>query len=68
MTPLAHPIDLDRICKRQTARFLDHLRDTGQHTEQLERDFLRMMRFTFDDVKKSVREFSTENSDEPRKK
>ncbi len=53
---------LNAICRRQTARFLDHLRTTGQHTDQLERDFLRVMRFVFDDVKQ-VCELSKEYHD-----
>lgn len=51
---------LDRICKRQTARFLDHLRDTGQATDRLERDVKRMMSFTFRDVKDAIHESCTE--------
>jgi hypothetical protein len=51
---------LDAICKRQTARFLDHLRDTGQHTPTLEADFMRSMKFTFKDVKRVVETTSTE--------
>lgn len=53
-------MQLDAICKRQTARFLDHLRATGQHNERLERDFMRAMRFTFEDIKRLIHENSTE--------
>ncbi|MCF7855430.1 MAG: hypothetical protein K9N51_11580 [Candidatus Pacebacteria bacterium] len=45
---------LDHICRRQTARFLDHLRDTGQATARLERDVKRLMRFVFIDVKTAM--------------
>ena len=45
---------LDMICRRQTARFLDHLRDTGQHNERLERDVLRLMRYVFSDIKEAL--------------
>ena len=59
-------IQLDAICKRQTARFLDHLRRTGQHTIQLERDFMRLMQFVFHDIKKLILGSSTENQDHER--
>lgn len=55
---------LDAICKRQTARFLDHLKGTGQHTERLESDFKRVMRFTFKDIKE-LPEYYTENKNVP---
>ena len=51
---------LDRICKRQQARFMDHLRDTRQSTPQLEADVQRVFGFIFADVKSAVREHSTE--------
>ena len=51
---------LDRICKRQQARFLDHLRDTRQSTPQLEADVQRVFGFIFSDVKSAVREHSKE--------
>lgn len=51
---------LDRICRRQQARFLDHLRDTRQSTPQLEADVTRLFTFVFSDVKSCIREKSTE--------
>jgi len=51
---------LDRICKRQQARFLDHLRDTRQSTPQLEADVTRVFGFIFADVKTCIREHYTE--------
>ena len=51
---------LDRICRRQQARFMDHLRDTRQSTPQLEADVQRVFGFIFADVKSAVRELSKE--------
>ena len=51
---------LDRICKRQQARFMDHLRDTRQATPRLEADVTRVFGFIFADVKTCIREHSTE--------
>ena len=51
---------LDRICRRQQARFMDHLRDTRQATPQLEADVQRVFGFIFSDVKSAVRELSKE--------
>lgn len=51
---------LDRICRRQQARFMDHLRDTRQSTPQLEADVQRVFGFIFSDVKSAVRELSKE--------
>ncbi len=51
---------LDRICRRQQARFMDHLRDTRQSTPQLEADVQRVFGFIFADVKSAVREHSKE--------
>ena len=42
---------LDAICRRQTARLLDHLKDSGQLTARLERDVKRSLRFVFEDVR-----------------
>lgn len=47
---------LDRICKRQQARFLDHLRDTRQSTPRLEADIKRVFGFVFSDVKQALQE------------
>ncbi|MDY0149508.1 MAG: hypothetical protein RBT03_05430 [Kiritimatiellia bacterium] len=51
---------LDSICRRQTARFLDHLRATRQATQRLESDTIRFMGFIFKDVKTAIRERSEE--------
>ena len=61
-----HGQALDAICKRQTARFLDHLRDTGQSTTRLEGDFMRVMGFVIGDVKMYVQENSKDQSNEIR--
>lgn len=67
-TPMDAKIDavarLDRICKRQQARFLDHLRDTRQSTPQLEADVTRVFGFIFADVKTAVRELSKETQND----
>ncbi len=52
--------ELDSIYRRQTARFLDHLRETNQITPTLETDYLRSMRYTFKDVKRAVENNSPE--------
>jgi hypothetical protein len=51
---------LDGICRRQQARFMDHLRDTRQATPRLEADVMRVFGFIFSDVKSAVRELSKE--------
>ncbi len=51
---------LDAICKRQTARFLDHLRASNQANPKLESDVRRVFGFIFRDVKSAMREHSTE--------
>jgi len=58
----AAPVEarLDAICRRQQARFLDHLRNTGQATPRLESDIIRFIGFTFSDVKTAVLENSPE--------
>ena len=47
---------LDAICKRQQARFLDHLRTTKQATPRLESDVCRFVGFIFLDVKTAIHE------------
>lgn len=54
---------LDAVCKRQQARFLDHLRDTRQATPRLETDVSRFIAFVFGDVKAIIRENSQEAED-----
>ena len=58
----ATPLDarIDQIAKRQTARFLDRQRQAGELTPRLQSDFLRMIRFTCDDVKQAIRENAKE--------
>ncbi|MDD2241373.1 MAG: hypothetical protein PHI93_12060 [Kiritimatiellae bacterium] len=60
---------LDGICKRQTARFLDHLEATRQTTPRLEADIKRVFGFVFSDVKQALQENCPEASNanaEPR--
>ncbi len=42
---------IDKIHKRQTARLLNHLEQTGQLTPELRSDILRSHGFIFEDVK-----------------
>jgi hypothetical protein len=42
---------IDKICRRQTARLLGHLRRTQQLSTQLESDIVRGIGFAFSDVK-----------------
>ena len=69
MTPAltATPLDarIDQIAKRQTARFLDRQRQAGELTPRLQSDFLRMIRFTLDDVKQAIRENAKEAHSDP---
>lgn len=60
---------LDGICKRQTARFLDHLKATRQTTPRLEADIKRVFGFVFSDIKQALQENCPEASNanaEPR--
>ena len=47
---------IDAIARRQSARFLDRLRQAGECTPNLERDFMRAVRFMFDDIKAVLHE------------
>jgi len=58
--PPALDARLDAICRRQQARFLDHLRSTGQASPKLETDVSRFISFVFQDVKTAIREQSEE--------
>ncbi len=62
--PSAAPVDakLDSICKRQTARFLDHLEATRQSTPRLETDIKRMFCFVFSDIRQALQEECKEAS------
>lgn len=42
---------IEKIRNRQLARFLDHLKRTGQFTPELEKDVKRSYRFIFEDIK-----------------
>lgn len=53
---------LDSICKRQTARFLDHLEATRQSTPRLETDIKRMFCFVFSDIRQALQEECKEAS------
>ncbi len=46
--------EIEHIRKRQTARLLAHLEDTGQLTDRLRTDLLRSLGFMFEDVEKVV--------------
>ena len=67
MTPAINemPIDarIDQIARRQNARFLDRQRQAGELTPRMESDFLRMIRFTCNDVKQAIRENAQEAHD-----
>ena len=47
---------LQQIHRRQVARFLDHLKRTGQFTPELEKDVKRAFGFVFEDVESAVSE------------
>lgn len=51
---------IDLIARRQSARFLDRLRQSGECTPTVERDYLRSVRFILDDVKAVIHELSQE--------
>ena len=55
---------IDQIARRQSARFLDRLRQAGQSTPSLERDFMRAVKFLLGDVKAMIHETSAEASGE----
>ena len=51
---------IERIHKRQLARFLDHLNDKDMLTPDLESDVKRVFGFIFMDVKDAIQEQDTE--------
>lgn len=53
---------IDKIHKRQLARLLDHLKETGQYTPTLEKDLKRSFGFTFQDIKRTLQEQDKENN------
>ena len=67
MTPAINemPIDarIDQIARRQTARFLHRLRQAGECTPGVERDYVRSVRFICDDIKATISEHSQEAHD-----
>ena len=70
MTPAlnASPMDarIDAVARRQSARFLDRLRQSGEATPNIERDFMRSVRFICSDIKAALREPSQEAHSESR--
>ncbi len=61
---------LDKIHRRQVARFLDHLRDRGRLTLPLEKDIKRSFGFVFQDVADAINtgpDKETRSHDEPEK-
>ena len=69
MTPAlnASPMDarIDAVARRQSARFLDRLRQSGEATPNIERDFMRSVRFICSDIKAALREPSQEAHRDP---
>ena len=55
---------LNRIHRRQLARFLDHLKRTGTLTPELESDVKRAYGFVFQDVKQAVQGHDKETEHE----
>ena len=45
---------LDAICRRQSARFLDHCKATGIYSDELAGAYKRSMRYLFSDIKKTL--------------
>lgn len=54
---------IDAIARRQTARFLHRLRQAGECTPGVERDYVRSVRFICDDIKATISEHSQEAYD-----
>ncbi len=46
---------VESIIRRQQARFLDHLRDTGQITPTLEADYCRSVKFLTKDICRAIK-------------
>lgn len=57
---------IDAIARRQTARFLHRLRQAGECTPGVERDYVRSVRFICDDIKATISEHSQEAPHDPR--
>ncbi len=53
--------EIDRIHRRQVARLLDHLKDKGELTPELESDIKRSFGFVFKDVHRAVRQGTDKN-------
>ena len=56
---------IDHIARRQSAKFLDRLRQSGEATPAIERDYMRSVRFLCSDIKAALRETSQEANREP---
>lgn len=69
MTPAitATPLEarIDAVARRQSARFLDHIRQAGSANPEIERDYMRSVRFLCDDIKAAIRETSQEAAHAP---
>ncbi len=52
---------ITKIHKRQLARFLDHLKRTGQYTPELEKDIKRSFGYVFEDVRNATQGNDKEN-------
>ena len=48
--------EIEKIYKRQQARFLDHLNATGQLTTDLESDVKRVFGWIFTDVRNAIKQ------------
>jgi hypothetical protein len=59
---------ISRIHKRQTARLLHHLEETGQLTEQLRSDILRSHGFIFEDVSTEIERIKQGNGKDKNEK
>lgn len=66
-TTTTTPLDarIDAVARRQSARFLDRIRQAGEATPNIERDYMRSVRFICDDVKAAIRETSKEATRAP---
>jgi len=54
---------VEKLRNRQLARFLTHLKKTGQLTPGLEVDVKRAYRFLFEDVEKIIKGLNEEKKD-----
>lgn len=54
---------IDKIHRRQLARLLDHLKETGQSTDRLTQDIKRSYGYTFIDVKAVIKNGNDKETD-----